>query len=125
MPLTYGNLGGVIVSEARRDWAEAQDWTVHDLKTLTLYVRGQTANDPMPVYVTITDDAGQSATAVNADANVATTAMWQEWAVPFSALIPVDMTRVRTMTIGLGDRANPVGGMGLIYVDDIRLEAAR
>ncbi len=125
MPLTYGNLGGVIVSEARRDWAETQDWTVHDLKTLTLYVRGQTANDPMSLYVTITDDAGRNATAVNANANVTTTAAWQEWAIPFSALTPVDMARIKTMVIGLGDRANPVGGMGLIYIDDIRLEALR
>ncbi|MGE5296012.1 MAG: hypothetical protein ACM3VT_14400, partial [Solirubrobacterales bacterium] len=125
MPLTYGNLGGIAVSEARREWSEVQDWTLHDLKTLTLYVRGQTTNDPMPLYVTIVDDAGRSATVVDAEANVATTATWQEWTVPFSALTPVDLTRVKTMVIGLGDRANAVGGMGLVYIDDIRLEAAR
>jgi hypothetical protein len=125
MPLTYGNLGGVIVSEARREWPEAQDWTVHGLTTLTLHVRGQTINDPMPLYVTIADDVGRSVTVANADANVATTGAWQEWVVPFSALTPVDMTRVKAMTIGLGDRASPVGGMGLIFIDDIRLEAAR
>jgi len=62
---------------------------------------------------------------VNADANCATTATWQEWVIPFSALTSVDMTRVKTMAIGLGDRASPVGGMGLIFIDDIRLEAGR
>jgi len=36
----------------------------------------------------------------------------------------VNLTNVNTITIGLGNRANPVaGGAGMMYFDDIRLYA--
>jgi len=36
----------------------------------------------------------------------------------------VNLTNVNTITIGLGDRANPQpGGSGIMYFDDIRLYA--
>ena len=124
MPLNYSNMGTTVVSEARRDWDTPQDWTVHNLATLVLYVRGRAENDPMPLYITVTDAAGKSATVTNANASITTTVDWQEWAVPFSALAPVDLTRVSTLVIGLGRRANPVSGVGLIYVDDIQLHGA-
>ncbi|MBN2132860.1 MAG: LamG domain-containing protein, partial [Sedimentisphaerales bacterium] len=125
MPLSYSNMGTTVVSEAQRDWDTPQDWTLHDLATLVLYVRGRTENDPMPLYVTVKDTAGGSATVTNANASITTTIDWQEWAIPFSALAPVDLTRVSSLVIGLGRRANPVSGVGLIYVDDIQLHVAR
>jgi hypothetical protein len=36
----------------------------------------------------------------------------------------VDLTNVNSITIGLGDKNNPVaGGAGMMYFDDIRLYA--
>jgi len=40
MPLSYDNTGGVAYSEAERTFAVPQDWTVKDVKALTLWFRG-------------------------------------------------------------------------------------
>jgi hypothetical protein len=40
--------------------------------------------------------------------------------IPFSLLTGVDVSRVRTMIVGVGDRADPKHGSGLIYIDDIQ-----
>jgi len=121
MPLNYDNTAGISYSEAERSWATPQDWTVHGLNRLSLYVRGRAENDPMPLYVTIQDSTGRSATVTNADSNAVVTADWQEWSIPFSALAPVDLTRVSAIVVGLGNRAQPVAGIGLIYVDDVQV----
>jgi hypothetical protein len=61
----------------------------------------------------------------NPNANAVTTAAWQEWSIPFAALTPVDLTQVSTLVIGLGNRISPVSGTGLIYIEDIRVQAAK
>jgi len=125
MPLQYVNGGDTLRSEAKRTWNAPQDWTVHGLGRLVLYVRGNADNEAMRLYVTLTDGASHSATVANADANIALTTGWVEWSIPFSALSPVDMTQIESMLIGLGDTANPISGMGTIYIDDIQVHAAR
>jgi hypothetical protein len=125
MPLNYDNTGGKTYAEATRSWDSAQDWTVRGLDTLTLYIRGRAENDLMPLYVTIEDGSGRSATVTNPDAGVARAATWQQWSIPFSALAPVDLTRVRAMVIGLGNRAQPVSGLGLVFIDDIQVQKAK
>ena len=124
MPLHYTNLGATAYSEAQRDWTTSQDWTVHGLDALVLYVQGRAENDPMRLYVTIQDAAGRSGTVANPDSNLVVATDWQEWPIPFSALAPVDMSQVTMMVIGLGDRANPTSGAGLIYIDDIQVHKA-
>ncbi len=125
MPLQYTNLGDIVVSEARRSWTSPQDWSVHGLGRIVLYVRGGADNVAMPLYVTITDAAGRSATAVNADANIVLATDWAEWSIAFSVLSPVDMAQVETMVIGLGDRVHPTNGEGIVYVDDIQVRVPR
>ena len=47
---------------------------------------------------------------------------WQPWAIPLDELRSggVDVTSVKRLYIGAGDRANPQpGGAGLLYIDDI------
>ncbi len=47
---------------------------------------------------------------------------WQEWRIPFSDLVGVNLASVEMLYIGLGDRNNPTaGGTGLIYIDDIQI----
>jgi hypothetical protein len=125
MPLNYSNLAAITVSEAQRTWDTAQDWTIHGLNTLTLHVRGRAENNPMRLYLTVKDSTGRNTTVVHPDANAVTTIAWQEWAIPFSVLAPVDLTQVSTLIIGLGNRTSPISGTGLIYVDDIRVQAAK
>jgi hypothetical protein len=124
MPLNYSNVGSVTVSEAERIWTSPQDWTIHDLNSLVLYIRGRTENAAAPLYVTIQDSLSKSATVVDPNEAAVTTANWQQWSIPFSDLPGVDMSRVKSMVIGIGSKTNPVMATGLIYIDDIEVRTA-
>ncbi len=73
-----------------------------------------------PMYVRIEDAAGKSATVVNADESINLRPSWQEWAIPYSDLAGVNLSRIEKMVIGVGSATNPqAGGTGTVYVDDI------
>ena len=47
---------------------------------------------------------------------------WIQWRIPFDQFTAADvnMSRVKKLIIGIGDKDNPkAGGTGLLYVDDI------
>jgi hypothetical protein len=120
MPLSYSNAEAPYYSEAVREFSGPQDWTVNGLNTLTLFVRGRSANEAAPLYVTVEDSAGRAATVTDPNPDAARRYTWIEWKIPLSDLGDVDATRVRKLIVGLGDRANPApGGVGTIYVDDV------
>jgi hypothetical protein len=49
-------------------------------------------------------------------------ARWTEWKIPLTSFTGVNPAKVKKITIGLGDRADPKpGGAGRIYIDDIRM----
>jgi regulation of enolase protein 1 (concanavalin A-like superfamily) len=78
----------------------------------------QWANSPGDLYVTVQDSANQTATVVHP--TLVTTDEWTEWRIPLSEFAGVNMTRVKTLYVGVGDRANPTpGGAGRIFIDDI------
>ncbi|NLZ04582.1 MAG: hypothetical protein GXY19_05390, partial [Phycisphaerae bacterium] len=73
-----------------------------------------------PMYVRIEDAAGKSATVVNADESINLRPSWQEWAIPYSDLAGVNLSRIEKMVIGVGSATSPTaGGTGTVYVDDI------
>ncbi len=77
-------------------------------------------NDVAPLYVAIEDASGASAAVTHPDARIVTRSGWNEWAIPYSDLAGVNMSGVRTMYIGIGNRNAPTtDGTGTIYVDDI------
>ncbi|MDI6450978.1 discoidin domain-containing protein [Anaerobaca lacustris] len=77
-------------------------------------------NAVVPLYVVLEDATGQTATVVHPDEMIVARSGWSEWAIPYSDLAGVNVSRVRTMYIGLGSRNAPTaGGSGLIYIDDI------
>ena len=41
MPMDYNNVNAPFFSEAKREFAPAEDWTANDVNTLTLHVRGR------------------------------------------------------------------------------------
>jgi len=108
---------------AVRSFSPAQDWTVDDVKILTVHYHGDSANFGLPVFVTV----GDGTTDANVVADVNTLAEnWQEINVslPEIAAAGVDITNVTYMEIGFGDGTNK--GMSsskwdIIYVDDIAL----
>jgi len=124
MPLYYDNAHTPYYSEATRTWDTPQNWSIDDLDTLTLYVRGEPDNEPAPLYVAVEDNTAGVATVAGPDAAALTTSQWFEWRIPLSDLSDagLNVAAVRRMSIRAGQRnATSPGGAGLIYIDDIRV----
>ena len=70
------------------------------------------------MYLTVQDSAGKTATATNA--TVVTAADWTQWKIPMTDLAGVNLSKVKKMVIGIGDKAAPAaGGTGIVFIDDI------
>ena len=119
MPLQYDNSAAPFYSEAEYDLGSA-DLTVNGADTLRLFVAGQADNAAEQLYVALEDSSGNVAVVTHPDETIVTLADWSAWTIPYSDLGGVNLSRVATMAIGVGDRDNPsAGGTGLIYIDDI------
>jgi hypothetical protein len=122
MPLDYNNIEPPFYSEAVRTFADAQDWTVNDVNTLVLYVRGVATNSPARVYLGLEDASRQAAFVACPDPNLATAVKWTRWKIPLRDFTDVDPARVKKIYLGVGDRENPTqGDKGRLYIDDLRL----
>jgi len=81
-------------------------------------------NTPDTFYVVVEDSAGKSKVVSHEDRNAVAAGAWKSLNVPLSVLTSagVDITRIKKLTVGVGDRAAPkAGGAGKLYIDDIRL----
>ncbi|MCL5281369.1 MAG: LamG domain-containing protein [Planctomycetes bacterium] len=122
MPLDYNNVKSPFYSEAEREFAPVQDWTVSGADTLVLFVRGRSSNASAQVYVAVEDASKKVGIAAHPNKALASATQWTEWKIPLSSFTDVNLTKVKKMYIGVGDRANPIaGGAGRIYIDDIRI----
>ncbi len=115
-PLFYDNSVGL--SEVSRSLDA--DFTVYGVNTLTLWYHGVTGNAAETMYVALND----TAVVVNDDANAALVNMWVRWDIPLQLFADkgVNLANVSMISIGFGNKANPVaGGEGHVSFDDIRL----
>ena len=120
MPFAYDNAVGK--SEATLTLTSNRDWTVKGANTLTIWFRGSVGNAAENLYVALNGNAVVNHD--NPDAALATT--WTQWNIDLQAFANqgVNLSNVNTITLGLGNRNNPVaGGSGMMFVDDIRLYA--
>jgi hypothetical protein len=91
-------------------------WTDQDV--------GIIGNEPEPMYVTVANGDGISATVVHPDPNAALIEEWTQWNIELKSFSDagVDLTDVNNISIGFGNKADPQpGGSGKMYFDDIRL----
>ncbi len=90
---------------------------------------GIASNAAEPLYVAVSNSAGQPAVVVNADPSAAQTTTWTEWVIPLQTLANqgINLKNVDRIAIGLGTRGNMTtpGGSGKMYFDDIRLYRPR
>jgi len=90
---------------------------------------GIISNAAEPLYVAVSNAAGQPAVVVHTNPNAATTTTWTEWVIPLSAFADkgINLKNVDRLAIGLGTRGNMTapGGSGKMYFDDIRLYRPR
>jgi len=120
MPFTYDNAVGK--SEATLNLTSNNDWTVNGVDTLTIWYRGGSTNAAETMYVVLNGSAGVD----NDNPDAAQAVRWTQWNIPLQAFADqgVNLTNVNSITIGLGNRNNPIaGGTGMMYYDDIRLYA--
>ena len=118
MPMAYDNAVGK--SEATLTLTSNRDWTVNGVNTLTIWYRGSSANAAEQMYVVLNGTAGVN----NDNPNAAQAAAWTEWNIDLTRFADqgVNLASVNSITLGLGNRTNPVaGGAGMMYFDDIRL----
>jgi hypothetical protein len=115
MPLYYDN--NFKYSEAERILSQAEDWTKHDIKTLSINFYGDPDNAAEQIYVKING----SKVTYDGDPAAVTKGSWSRWNIDL-ALFDTDLANVTTLAVGLGDEANPqAGGSGLVCFDDFRL----
>ncbi len=120
MPMSYNNAVGK--SEATLTLSANHDWTVNGVDTLTIWVRGNGGNAAETMYVVLNDSAGVD----NPNPNAALITAWTQWNIDLQAFAEqgVNLTNINTITLGFGNRNNPVaGGSGMVFFDDIRLYA--
>jgi len=118
MPFAYDNAVGK--SEATLTLTSNRDWTVNGVNTLTIWYRGSSSNAAETMYVILNGSAGVD----NDDPEAAQKGSWTEWNIDLQAFADqgVNLGNVSSITLGLGNRANPTaGGAGMLYFDDIRL----
>jgi hypothetical protein len=115
MPLFYDNSVGY--SEATLTLTYPRDWTENGVSTLTIWFRGDSANAAETLYVALNG----SAIVTNDNPDAAQVTTWTEWTIDLQAF-GVNLANVSTISLGLGNKNNPVaGGSGTMYFDDIRL----
>ena len=125
MPLLYDNTNGITNSEAVRTLTSPRDWTTEDVKQLSLWFRGRSANAAEPLYVAVANSTGTPAVVAYEDINAAQAGTWTQWTIPLQSFADqgINLTNVDTLAVGLGTKAGLAGpgGSGTIYIDDIRL----
>jgi hypothetical protein len=118
MPMSYDNAVGK--SEATLTLTSNRDWTVKNVDTLTIWFRGDSANAAENLYVALNG----SAVVNHENPDAALTTNWTAWNIDLARFADqgVNLANVNSITLGLGNRANPTaGGSGIMYFDDIRL----
>jgi len=118
MPLFYDNSVGY--SEATLTLTYPRDWTEKGVDTLTIWFRGISANTAETLYVALNG----SSVVNHENPDAAQTGTWTEWSIPLQAFADqgINLANVNTISIGLGNKNNPLaGGSGTMYFDDIRL----
>jgi prepilin-type processing-associated H-X9-DG protein len=124
LPFYFSNDEPPFYSQIEAMWEKPQDLTAYAADVLAVYVCGGEDNGAEPLYFAVEDDTND--VVVNhPDPNILTATEWIEWRMPLRVFSEagVDLTRVRKLYIGVGDRNSPkAGGSGVLYIDDIQLK---
>ncbi len=118
MPMYYDNAVGK--SEATLTLTSPRDWTEKGVNRLTIWFLGNMMNSAEQMYVVLDG----SALVNHENPEAALEASWTEWNIDLQAFGDqgVNLANVTSITVGLGNRSNPVaGGAGMLYFDDVRL----
>jgi len=85
-------------------------------------VQPTTGNSTEGLYLSVQDSSGKTKVVQHPDPAATAHVAWQKWAIPLSDFTSagVKMTAIKSLTIGVGNKAAPKpGGAGTVYLDDI------
>ena len=121
MKLNYNNTASQHTETTRN--AGFANWTADNVKSLTVYFRGAVSNSAENIYIRL------SSTSASATVNYGTpddllSSGWTEWNIDLQQFTGVNLSDVKTITLGVSDLGSN-GGSGVVYFDDIRLYPAR
>jgi len=127
MPFYFDNSGETLFgtrtlySETSRTFTPALNWSGDT--ALGLWYRGQSQNAAETLAIVITDAGNNSVVIENAaEQNAVQSALWTEWVIALSDIEGIDLARIKTLTIRIGDpAAQQAGSEGKIYIDSIAL----
>ena len=111
-------------SEATKTLVWPRNWKQDGVGVLSLWFNGDPANDPEPMYVAVANYNSPMAVVYHNNPEALLKEEWIEWRIDLQVFADqgVNLTNINSITIGFGNRSNPVaGGSGLMYFDDIRL----
>jgi hypothetical protein len=106
---------GAVFSEVATTGKITGNWSVVDIGDEQVFEPGNTLDT---LYVSLTDNSNKTAK-VKAPELAVFSLSWIEWRISYDDFAGIDMTKIRKITIGIGDTANPLKGKGLIYIDNI------
>ncbi|GAH81631.1 unnamed protein product, partial [marine sediment metagenome] len=131
----FVDFGAGYYSEIQREYTDPCDWTVEGVRVLTLWFYGDADNDAgvtEQMYVGLQDTGGPTSYAEvrygdsGEDMNDIRKPRWHGWNIALQDFADsgVDLTNIKKVYIGLGDRDYPwfPGGSGTVYFDDIHLQ---
>jgi hypothetical protein len=135
MPYYYDNnrAGKAHYSEAEADTSNlgiGPLWAKEGIKALTLYFYGNpnnAANATEWMYVALKDNDSVAVVYYDGNSNDVRDPNWHQWDIKLTNFINVELSNVKNVYIGFGNRdTHPTpGGSGLVYFDDIRLYPSR
>jgi hypothetical protein len=83
-------------------------------------------NNPQGMYVALEDSTGTSKMVLHDSSSATGLGDWNEWNIELTEFAPVNLSSIRKLYIGVGNRITPsVGGTGDLFIDDIRLYRPR
>ncbi len=131
--INYDNSNQPYICEVTRTFATLQDWTVDNIKALSIYIYGQSGNVSEQLYVTIEDDGwgtNSSTISCTGPACGLDTPSWQKWDIDLQQFVEnnpgLNLSRIKKITIGIGNPENPqFGGFGTICIDALCLFPSR
>jgi hypothetical protein len=94
------------------------NWQVNGADSIRLYYHGVADQAAENLYIALEDSTGKSAK-VFAPADALGTTVWTEWVIPYSQFTGVNMTKIKKISIGVGDTPTPLKGSGVVYIDNI------
>lgn len=125
MNLGYRNQWSPWYAETERTFDSNQNWTIQDIKSMSMFIKGEAANFDQPMYIKVTDGDGNTGMVINEDPNITLQTNWTGWLIDLNDpnLSSVNLANVKKFMIGFGDGA-PTGMIAdwdWAKVDEIRV----